>query len=101
MHPTKTTVMTAEKLIEFQPVTPDHLKVLAEYFKQGQKTPIKFHISDAMDYLIAKKPYNTDKYNNMSEDYAYRICYGRELSLDMDAVRDIISPIADIIGGGK
>jgi len=101
IHPTKTTVMTADKPIEFQPVNTEHLKVLASYFRQGQKLPIKFHITDAMDYLTAKKPYKTDEFNNMGADYAYRICYGRELRLDMDAVRDIISPIADLIGGGK
>jgi len=101
-QPTTTTIMSSGRKINLQPVETSALNELVSFYKNGQKLPVRFHITDAMDSVItAKRPYKPDDYNKISTDYSYRICFGDDTYLDRDAVEKIVVPLAKHIGGGK
>lgn len=77
----------------FTPENPDHLKALAELFRQGHRKPLRFHITDGIRLFIGKMPkgISDDEHSNMSANYISKILFGGSPVPDTDITSKIVA----------
>ncbi|ADD67322.1 exodeoxyribonuclease V, gamma subunit [Denitrovibrio acetiphilus DSM 12809] len=99
-----TTLCGGGNTVEIPPADSGHLNNLVEIFKEGHKSPLRFHITDGIRELndrVLKSSFLEDSHNSVASDYAFRICFGADTTLDRDAAEKIINPLLLTLRGAK
>lgn len=97
--PTDTFLIGTGSEINITPADTKPLEALAEIYKKGQNSPLRFHVSDAFRAAGWKaKPVKDDSYSTADSDRAYRICFKGEPA-DPELCRQIVEPIRKHLEG--
>lgn len=102
MRPTESCLLGTKGELTIPPVKTDALNTLTSMFKAGQKSPLRFHISDASEnFDWGKKPVDKDANSNMAADYSCRICFGKDAVPDAKLVQEVLTPVSEALRGEK
>jgi len=99
-HEAGTEIIGTNGSISLHPLKGGQLAGLVQTFRKGQKQPLRFHATDAIQ-LFKFKGIEKDKYNNIEKDYSFSICFGEGTSIDMETVEAVIKPLHDHLEQSK